>query len=171
MKIVKFIFTFLLQILLIIIELTLGIMLFAQKITSQEGLSQNIQEIEMERLLVDEKGNQTKVGKQVYDLLQYANISKSDANIIINDNTFKAVISDFISSATLHQVDNKVEIKYPSEKDITNIIYNNFDYLKDSYQININKEDITKERIQEEVSKNYKNIRNKLQEFAESLGE
>lgn len=171
MKVVRFIFTLILQILLIVAMIGLGIMLSAKEFAQVETISENIQAIEIQEILVDKKGKPTATGKKVRDLLKSANIKGKDADIIINDSTFKAVVSDFISSATLHQVDETTEIIYPTENAITNIIYNNFDALKESYQIDKDKSEITKERIKEEVSKNYSNIKAKLKEFAESMGE
>ena len=171
MKVVKFVGTLLLQIILIIAVAGLGVMVSSKELISVEKVSENIQKIDITEIMVDEKGEPTKTGAQVYDLMKHANISQKDADVLMNDGQFKAIIGDFVSSASLHQIDETVDIVYPSESAITDVIYNNYDALKESYQIDKDKSEVTKERILEEVRKNYGSIRAKLQEYAESLGE
>ena len=170
MKILKGIITFVLVMVFFTLEICLGFMICSSTFVTEEAISKSIQEIDVQEILVDEKGEETKTAVQVYDILSHVNISKSDANIILNDSQFKKVVGDFVSSATMHQVDESVEIKYPSESDITDVIYNNFDALKESYQIDKSKDEVSRERIQEEVSKNYGNLKEKLQEYLDSLG-
>ena len=170
MKAIKIIFTFILQLGLMFSLSALGFILCVGELASVKTISKSIQEIPIEEILVDEKGEKTPTAVKVYDVLNYANISEGDANVVMKDSTFKEAVGNFISSVTVHQIDESVPIDYPSETEIATVIYNNFDALKESYQIDKDKSEVTIDRIKEEVHKNYGAIRAKLEEFVESLG-
>ena len=171
MKVIKIILTFILQLILIVSEIGLGLMLCSKNFLTPESLSENIQQIDIQEILVDEEGNKTETGKQIYSFFEYANLSESETNLILNDGAAKKMLGDFISTATLSQTDDTIEIKYPSISEITNVVYNNYDKIKDTYNIDKDKSEVTKEDIQAKISENYGDIRAKLKAFAESLGE
>lgn len=154
-------------ILLFILEMALGINLATRDFFSAKTMSESVQKMDFQVILVDEDNNETETGIKFYRSFEQMGLKKEQVNAILKNNEFKEIFGNYLGTIMLKKFDEKTEINYPTKRELVNFVKENYELLENVLDLKENDQS----KIEELIDKNYVEIKKELEKLAEEIGE
>lgn len=154
-------------ILLFILEMALGINLATRDFFSAKTMSESVQKMDFQVILVDENNNETETGIKFYRSFEQMGLKKEQVNAILKNNEFKEIFGNYLGTIMLKKFDEKTEINYPTKSELVNFVKENYELLENVLDLKENDQS----KIEELIDKNYVEIKKELEKLAEEIGE
>ena len=147
------------------LELLLGVKLPTKKTMEVENLSSIMEEIDIEKIFRDEKGNEKPAGTRIYNYFKNIGLPREDVDEVVKDKRFKKIIGNFLATMFMNGIDG-TEVVYPSKSELVNFIHNNYNAFQ---KVTGFEKDYKQEKIEEIVSNNYSNVKYELDELSKDI--
>ena len=147
------------------LELLLGIERPINKTMEIENLSEIMEEIDIERIFRDEKGNQTAMGTRIYHYFDDIGLSKAEVDSVVKDKSFKKIIGTYLGTMFMNGI-NGTEVIYPKKAELVNFIHNNYKHFQ---KVSGFPKNYKQSEIEKIVDDNYGNVKYELVELSKDI--
>ena len=147
------------------LELMLGVKLPTKKTMEIENLSSIMEEIDIERIFRDEKGNEKPAGTRIYHYFSDIGLPREDVDEVVKDKSFKKIIGNYLATMFMNGIDG-TEVIYPRKSELVSFIHRNYNAFQKVTEF---PKDYKQEKIEEIVNDNYGNVKYELEELAKDI--
>lgn len=164
MKLLKDLLSVIIVLILIVLEIVYGCLFCVKNTIDEKSISHAIQDVDFNAVMYDENGELTEVGKSLNDMLLDMGLSMNASKEILESETLKRSMGDFIATAIVSTVDDSVEIIYPSKKDLKDFVGETYDIIAKEQKMEASKEEVLKS-----FDEDYDELINELEKFTADL--
>lgn len=137
MKFLKWILKFftaiiasILCVVIFILEFGVHIVIDTKGYLSEENITKIIEKIDLNDLLVDEKGNKTEIAADIYEMIEDAEIEEEALDKILESKSLRELVEKYIGSSVEAVLYDKEVIK-PTVDEIVFVVEDNFDIIEE----------------------------------------
>ena len=137
MKFLKWILKFftaiiasILCVVIFILEFGVHIVVDTKGYLSEENITKIIEKIDLNDLLVDEKGNKTEIAADIYEMIEDAEIEEEALDKILESKSLRELVGKYIGSSVEAVLYDKEVIK-PTVDEIVFVVEDNFDIIEE----------------------------------------